>query len=152
MSILKIRKHPDNILRTVCQPVAKIKAAEKKLLDDMLNTMRAFKGIGLAAPQVGVLYRLIIVDTGKQIIKLADPEISKTDGASRMTEGCLSVPEAGVEIIRPVKITVSGIDEEGNEVVIDAEGLTARIFQHEIDHLNGKLIIDYKGFLGDNKI
>ena len=147
MKILKIRKYPDNILRKVCQPVGKIRAAEKKLFDDMLNTMHAFKGIGLAAPQVGTLYRLIIADTQKGIIKLANPEICASKGAGRMTEGCLSVPDAAVEIIRAFEIMVSGINEKGDQVTIEAKGLTARVLQHEIDHLDGKLIIDYEGFL-----
>lgn len=103
-------------------------------------------GIGLAAPQVGILERIIVVEFDGIIIKLANPEILSLKGADVMKEGCLSFPDLEVEIKRPVEAIVKGLDENGTLVKLETKGIFARAIQHEIDHLNGKLIIDYLQF------
>lgn len=143
MKILAIKKYPHAILREKCRPVEEIKVAEEKLFENMLLTMHNFKGIGLAAPQVNIPYQLIVADTGERIVRLANPEIIKVKGAERMAEGCLSIPEVNVEITRPFEVVVKGLSEKGKPTEIKAKGLLARVLLHEIDHLKGKLIIDY---------
>jgi len=144
---LVIKKYPDKVLRKQCQPIEKITEKEIKLFADMLFTMRHFSGIGLAAPQIGVLERLIVADIGEGAVKLVNPEIIKTNGADKMIEGCLSVPDIGVDIERPYEAIVKGLNENGQTVEIKAKGLLARVLQHEIDHLEGKLILDYMSVL-----
>jgi len=143
MQLLGVKKYPDKNLRTKCAPVGKIGGAEKEILENMYLTMRHFCGIGLAAPQVGIPRRLIVAEADNIIIKLADPEISGAGGSGNMTEGCLSVPGVAVNVKRAAGITVTGLNEEGQCVKINASGLLARVLQHEIDHLNGRLIVDY---------
>jgi peptide deformylase len=109
----------------------------------MLFTMDYFCGIGLAAPQIGISKKLIVAEVEDQIVKLANPEIVVAKGHDNMAEGCLSVPDTRVEIERYTEITVKGLDEKGEAIEMEAIGLLARVLQHEIDHLNGKLIIDY---------
>ncbi|MBA7581080.1 Peptide deformylase [subsurface metagenome] len=111
----------------------------------MVVTMRKTKGVGLAAPQIGILRRLIVVDIGEGVLKLANPEIVESTGRDLMEEGCLSVPGESIEIARATKIVVKGLNAKGEAVIFNAEGLLARVIQHEIDHLNGKLIIDHEG-------
>jgi len=118
---------------------------EVELFENMVFTMRAFNGIGLAAPQIGMSRQLIVVDTGESIIKLANPQIIQAKGNDKMVEGCLSIPGADVEVKRRYKITLKGLNEKGKTIEIKAKGLSARVLQHEIDHLKGKLIIDYSG-------
>ena len=118
---------------------------EVELFENMVFTMRAFNGIGLAAPQIGIPRQLIVVDTGEGLIKLANPQIIQVKGSDKMVEGCLSIPGADVEVKRRYKITVKGLNEKEKAVEIKAKGLLARVLQHEIDHLKGKLIIDYSG-------
>ncbi|MEA3328494.1 MAG: peptide deformylase [Candidatus Omnitrophota bacterium] len=152
MGILEIRKYPDSVLRKKCESVKEITYREKALFRDMLFTMHTFKGIGLAAPQIGIARRLMVAEIGEAVIKLADPEIVKVKGSNKMVEGCLSLPALSVEIKRPFEIEARGLNEEGRAVEVKAKGLMARVIQHEIDHLNGKLIIDYAGLLQRMKL
>ena len=108
--------------------------------------MRYFVGIGLAAPQIGILEKLIVAEVDGEIIKLANPEILKVKGLDNMKEGCLSVPNLGVDIKRPYEAIVKGLNEDGQTVELKTKGLLARVLQHEIDHLYGKLIVDYLPF------
>lgn len=147
MEILEIRKYPDTILRQKCEPVEAVTPKEKQLFENMLLTMRTFGGIGLAAPQIGEPCRLIVADVEGKIIKLANPEVIRVDGKEKMVEGCLSIPDVSVEVERPYSAIVKGLNEKGETVEIKANGLLARVLQHEIDHLNGKLIIDYLNLL-----
>jgi peptide deformylase len=143
MALFDIRKYPDAVLRKKCAQIKKITAEEERLFDEMLLTMRHFSGIGLAAPQIGISKKLIVADIGDGAIKLANPVILKSKGSDSMTEGCLSVPDRTVDIERPYEIIASGLNEKGETVEVHAKGLIARVLQHEIDHLKGKLIIDY---------
>jgi len=113
----------------------------------MLVTMYQFAGIGLAAPQIGILKNLVVADIGEGPVRLANPVILEAKGKEKIEEGCLSIPGISVIINRPRKIIVSGLNEEGKTIEFKAQGLLARVLQHEIDHLNGKLIIDYLSLL-----
>jgi peptide deformylase len=143
--ILEIKKYPHPILRKKCELVEAVSMQEIELFEKMVFTMRAFNGIGLAAPQIGRSRQLIVADTGEGTIKLANPQIIEVKGNDKMVEGCLSIPGADVEVKRRYKVTVKGLNEKGKIVEIKAKGLLARVLQHEIDHLKGKLIIDYSG-------
>ncbi len=144
MQALKIYTLPDPILRTDCLCVDEVTPKEVDLFNSMIYTMDVSEGIGLAAPQVGVAKRIIILKGEKgEIIKLINPEIVNSAGSGTMVEGCLSIPNRSVELVRPYKVTVIGRNEKNKEVQIKAKGLLARVLQHEIDHLSGKLIIDY---------
>lgn len=143
MEILEIKKYPDAVLRKKCEAVEAVTAQEKRLFEDMLFTMHTFKGVGLAAPQIGLAKQLIVADVGGVMVKLANPEIIRSSGSDRMVEGCLSIPERTVEIKRFYEVMVAGLNEKGERVEIEAKGLLARVLQHEIDHLRGRLIIDY---------
>jgi peptide deformylase len=148
MQTLKISKYPEDILRNKAEPIEEVTEAEKGLFAEMLLTMKQASGIGLAAPQVGINKRLFVVDLGEgHVIKLANPRILKVNGSDQMEEGCLSVPGAVVKVKRPTEIVVRGLNENGKMVEIKATGLLARVILHEIDHLNGKLIIDYMNLL-----
>jgi len=147
MELLVIKKYPDKILREQCQPIEKITEKEIKLFGDMLFTMKHFCGIGLAAPQIGILKKLIVAEVEEKTIKLANSEIIDIRGSDNMTEGCLSVPDVTVDIERPNRVVVRGLNEKGDIVEIKANGLLARVLQHEIDHLKGKLIINYMNAL-----
>jgi peptide deformylase len=146
MAILEIRKYPDKILRKRCREVEAVTDETRRLLDDMAQAMYLANGVGLAAPQVGVDARLIVVDIGKGLFKVINPKIIKKRGTSVIEEGCLSIPNTYVKVKRPANITVSGLDISGRPQTIKAEGLMAHAFGQEIDHLNGKLIIDYLPF------
>lgn len=147
MNLLEIKKYPQKLLRQNCDPVNKVTKQEARLLRQMLITMNYFKGIGLAAPQIGIPLRLIVADIGNGPIRLANPQTLKVSGREIKHEGCLSIPEAAVKIERPHKVTVKGINHKGKIIEIEADGLLARVLQHEIDHLSGRLIIDYMPFL-----
>ena len=142
MDLLIVRKYPDKILKERCISVEDITAKEKELFEKMLFTMRYLCGIGLAAPQIGIPKRLIVADVEGETIKLADPELIETKGSESMEEGCLSVPDTIVKIKRPYEAVIKGLNEKGDKVEIKTEGLLARVLQHEIDHLEGKTIID----------
>ena len=144
--------HPDPRLKKVCAPVADISDELRKLADDMLETMYDAPGIGLAAPQVGVLDRLIVLDCVKEEGErpkptvMFNPEIvSASEETNTYEEGCLSIPEQFAEVTRPKEVEVSWIDRDGNLQKQGFDGLWATCVQHEIDHLNGKLFIDYLG-------
>ena len=147
MEPLEIKKYPDNILRKKAFEVKEITWQEVRLFEEMLFTMRHFAGIGLAAPQIGISRNLIVADIGKGAIMLANPKIVKAKGAGKMEEGCLSIPGIGVVIDRAEEIIVIGLNEKSKIIELKAQGLLARVLQHEIDHLGGKLIIDYLNLL-----
>ena len=142
MAILNIVTSEDEVLRKKCRPVEKITPRTLTLLDDMLDTMRAANGVGLAAPQVGILRRIVIVDIGEGLIEMINPEIVATEGEQEGEEGCLSVPDEVGIVKRPNIVTVMATDRNGEPFTIRGEGLLARAFCHEIDHLDGILYID----------
>ena len=142
MAILNIVTSEDEVLRKKCRPVEKITPRTLTLLDDMLDTMRAANGVGLAASQVGVLRRIVIVDIGEGLIEMINPEIVATEGEQEGEEGCLSVPDEVGIVKRPNIVTVKATDRNGEPFTIRGEGLLARAFCHEIDHLDGILYID----------
>ena len=146
MAKLKILEFPDPRLRTRAAPVAQVDDAMRVLIDDMFETMYAAPGIGLAATQVDVHKRLLITDVSvekNQPHVLINPEILEKDGVTFTDEGCLSVPGYYEEVKRAEHIKVRFLDRDGNEQVMDAEGLLAVCIQHEMDHLDGKLFVDY---------
>lgn len=150
MTLRNILIHPDPRLKKVAAPVPDLSDELRKLSDDMLQTMYAAPGIGLAAPQVGVLTRAIVLDCEKEEgatpkpIQMFNPEvIARSDETSVYEEGCLSIPEQYAEVTRPAEVTVRWIDRDGNEQQRDFSDLWATCVQHEIDHLDGKLFIDY---------
>ncbi|RFZ88701.1 peptide deformylase [Shinella sp. WSJ-2] len=140
---------PDPILRQVSSPIATIDSEVKKLADDMLETMYDAPGIGLAAIQIGVARRMLVLDVSKdgedkQPLVFINPEIvASTDARSVYEEGCLSIPDYYAEVERPAGITVKHLDRDGKEQLTEADGLLATCLQHEIDHLNGVLFIDH---------
>ena len=152
MEPLEIKKYPDSILRRKAFEVKEITEREIRLFEEMLFTMRHFAGIGLAAPQIGISRNLIVADIGNGAVMLANPRILQRKGSGKMEEGCLSIPGIGVVIDRPEEVIVSGFNEKGKIIELKAQGLLARVFQHEIDHLGGKLIIDYLNLLEKFKL
>jgi peptide deformylase len=147
MAILEIRKYPDEVLKKKSEPVTDINGQLQKLIDNMLETMYKSNGIGLAAPQVGVAKRLIVIDTSireenQSLIVLINPEIVSSNGEILSEEGCLSLPGFITRLKRKEKVFVKGLDRKGNSIEIEAEGLLGRALQHEIDHLEGILLID----------
>ncbi|MDO5027140.1 MAG: peptide deformylase [Tissierellia bacterium] len=142
MALRVIRTDEDPLLRKVSRPVKDINDRMKTLLDDMVETMRDAEGIGLAAPQVGILRRCIVVDVGQGTYKMINPEIIEESGSDIDIEGCLSVPNFNGTVERPEHIKVRYLDEEGKENTIEADGLFARCICHEVDHLNGILFTD----------
>lgn len=145
MALLNIIKKGDETLRKVCRPVTAITPRIITLLDDMKETLLDAEGVGLAAPQVGILRRIaLVIDTnaGDRIYELINPEIIEREGEQEEMEGCLSVPGEWGITHRPMKVTVKAMDRDGNEFTVTGEGLTARCFCHEIDHLDGKLFTD----------
>ncbi len=150
MSLRSIVIHPDPRLKKLCDPVPDLSDELRRLADDMLETMYDAPGIGLAAPQVGVLQRLIVADAVKdpdaapQPVVMFNPEVVlSSDETSVYEEGCLSIPDQFAEVTRPAEVRVSWIDIDGNPQEGEFQGLWATVLQHEIDHLNGKLFIDY---------
>ncbi|MFA5157079.1 MAG: peptide deformylase [Candidatus Omnitrophota bacterium] len=144
---LKIRTLGDKVLKNGVQQVEKVTDNHRRLLSEMARLMYAVSGIGLAAPQVGITESLIVVDAGSGLYKLVNPRIVETRGQQVSEEGCLSVPEVGVRVKRAQSVVVEGLDENGKPVTIEAEGLLACVFQHEIDHLNGTLIVDHASLI-----
>ncbi|HWP96210.1 MAG TPA: peptide deformylase [Syntrophomonadaceae bacterium] len=142
MAIYQVVTVPDEVLRGKSLPVAKINAGVIRVLDNMVDTLYAFDGVGLAAPQIGISRRIIVVDPGDNLIQMINPEIIFREGEKMGSEGCLSVPKVSGLVPRSEKITVRGLNREGQEVVIEASDMLARVFQHEIDHLDGILFID----------
>lgn len=142
MALRNIRKLGDDILRKKCRTVEKIDEKIITLLDDMADTLYEAEGVGLAAPQVGVLKRIALVDVGDGLIELINPEIIHTEGLQIADEGCLSVPGKYGKVERPKVVTVRATDRNGNEFEITGEDLLARAFCHEIDHLDGVVFVD----------
>lgn len=144
MAIRIIVKEPDEVLHKTAKEVKEVTPNVKKLLNDMADTMYDAEGVGLAAPQVGILKRLIVVDVGDEhgLIKMVNPEIVAKDGEQFGPEGCLSIPGLNGDVRRAEQVTVKGLDENGKVVTITGTGLLARCFQHEIDHLDGVLFTD----------
>lgn len=142
MAILPIRKEGDPVLRQKAAPVPKVTKRIAKLLQDMEETMYAAEGVGLAAPQVGVSERIIVVDVGEGPIHLVNPILISAEGSVIDVEGCLSIPGVSGYVDRAEKVVVEGLDMKGRKRRIEAEGYLARAFQHEIDHLDGILFTD----------
>lgn len=143
MAKLKIVKYGDETLRKVCRPVDKITPRIITLLDDMLETMRAADGVGLAAPQVGVLRRIVVIEVEEgEVYELINPRIVAFAGEQQEQEGCLSVPGRWGITKRPMHVTVRALNRHGQEIQVSGSGLLARAFCHELDHLDGKLFID----------
>lgn len=144
MSILDIRVLGDPILREETKPIEEITDGIRALVKNMFDTMYAAKGIGLAAPQVGRLERVAVVDVDESPMVLINPEVVRTEGKTKKAEeGCLSIPDVYGDVERPMKVVVRALDIDGKEFEFEAEDLLARCVQHEIDHLHGKLFIDY---------
>ena len=144
MAIRTIREEGDEILRKKSREVEKIDEKIIELIDDMFETMHKYNGVGLSAVQVGILKRIIVIDTGEEGEKFAliNPEIIKTKGEQTVEEGCLSFPNKFGKTIRPCEVTAIGLNEKGEKVKIKAKELLAQAICHEIDHLNGELFID----------
>jgi peptide deformylase len=143
MAVLKVRLLGDPCLRAKSKPVNAVGVVERMLIAAMFETMESHKGIGLAAPQVGINQQIFVVDTGKEAFAAINPKIVKAVGGDFMEEGCLSIPDLHVNVKRAKTIWVEFTDEHNRLVSAEISGLTAKVFQHESDHLNGKLIIDY---------
>ena len=142
MAPYSIRVVGDPVLRQRAAEVTDIDGRLVKLADDMIVTMYEAPGVGLAAPQVGVEKRLFVYDVGEGAKTLVNPEIVESDGEWAFEEGCLSVPGLSWEIVRPKQVHLRGVDLDGNEVSIEADELLARCFQHELDHLDGILVLE----------
>lgn len=142
MAVYKVVTIPDEILRQKAKPVAKINAGVLRLLDNMKDTMYAYDGVGLAAPQIGVSKRVVVIDDGDNYYELINPEIIKGEGEQTGTEGCLSVPGVVGVVNRAKKVKVKAINRNGDEINIEAKDLLARALQHEIDHLDGLVFTD----------
>ena len=143
MALMEVLHFPHPVLRKKCDKVEAVDEEIKKIAADMAETMYAEKGIGLAAPQVGITKRIIVVDVDDALITLVNPEIKVSGEKEKMEEGCLCLPKVSVEVERLTRVHMEGMGIEGEKISIDAEDLLARAFQHEVDHLNGMLIIDH---------
>jgi peptide deformylase len=155
MALLQILHYPDERLHTVAKPVATVDGTIRKLVDDMAETMYAAPGIGLAATQVDVHRRVIVIDiseTHDQLLVLINPEIIRAEGQAEREEGCLSVPGIYDKVSRFERITVRALDRNGQPYTLDAEGLLAVCIQHEMDHLQGKVFVEYLSRLKQNRI
>jgi len=142
VAIYKVISDEDELLRRKAKPVASVTPNILKLLDNMKDTMYYYQGVGLAAPQIGVSKRVIVVDIGEGPIEIVNPVIIESQGLEEDTEGCLSIPGVAGDVPRHMVVTVTGLDRQGKEVRQQAEGFLARVFQHEIDHLEGILFTD----------
>lgn len=144
MAIRKIRENGDEILRKKSREVEKIDEKIIELLEDMLETMHKYNGVGLAAPQVGILKRVVVIDLydGNEPLKLINPRIVKTKGKQEVEEGCLSFPNQYAKMIRPEEVVAEALNEKGEKIKIKAKDLLAQAICHEIDHLDGILFVD----------
>lgn len=143
MAIRMIRLEGDPVLREKAKPVKEITPNIVKLLDDMAETMYDAEGVGLAAPQVGISKRIIVMDCGDGLIEMVNPEIVSMDGEQIGAEGCLSIPGITAEVKRANHVIAKGLDRHGKEITVEGTELLARCIQHEIDHLDGRLFTDY---------
>ncbi len=144
MAIRNIREEGDEILRKNCRTVEVVDEKIKQLVEDMLETMYKYNGVGLAAPQVGVLKKIVVIDIddGNGPLVFINPEIIKEKGKQEVEEGCLSFPNKFAKIIRPAEVTVKALDKNGKEFKLKAKELLAQAISHEVDHLNGILFVD----------
>lgn len=142
MALRTIRVEGDPVLTKISRPVDKMTPRIQDLITDMLDTMYDAMGVGLAAPQVGILKRIVVIDVGEGPIVLINPEILETSGEQTGDEGCLSVPGMAGQVTRPNYVKVKAMDEDMNEVIYEGTELLARAFCHEIDHLDGKMYTD----------
>ena len=140
--MLEIRQYGDPVLKTPTKEVVEIDGRVAKLVEGMIETMHEAPGVGLAANQVGVQKRLFVYDIGEGATAIINPRITEASGEWTFEEGCLSVPGLSWSIVRPKQVHLVGLDLDGNEVSIDADEYEARVFQHEIDHLDGTLLIE----------
>ena len=147
MSLLDIHVLGSPVLRKETQPVTTFDESLRMLIDDMFETMYAAKGIGLAAPQVGRLERVAVLDVEDQPLVIVNPEIVETEGTVKGEEGCLSIPEIYADVERSSRVVVNALDRDGKPLTIEGRELLSRCLQHEIDHLHGKLFIDYLSVL-----
>jgi peptide deformylase len=157
MAVLPIRKYGDPVLRDPAERVTDINDELQRLIDDMVDTMYAAPGVGLAANQVGVSKRLMVIDLSvgedpSQLLVFINPDITETEGEITEEEGCLSIPDFVEVVTRPERLTVKFLDRKGEEQEMRAEGLMARAICHEIDHLDGTLFIDYLRGLKKDRI
>ena len=142
MATLEIRRAGDPVLKKQCQAVEKVSGKIKKLLDDMAETMNAADGVGLAAPQVGVELRIVVIDVGEGLIELINPVLLEKEGCQKGLEGCLSVPGVFGQVERYEKVVVEGLNRSGRKIRVTGSGLLARALQHEMDHLDGVLFVE----------
>lgn len=142
MAIREVREMGDEILLKKCKPVTKMTPRTKVLIQDMFDTMYEYMGVGLAAPQVGVLKRIVTIDVGEGPIVLVNPEIVETSGEQCGEEGCLSLPGKWGVVTRPDYVKIKAQNEDMEEIELEGEGLLARAFCHEIDHLDGNLYVE----------
>ena len=142
MAVMKILRLGDETLRKISHPVTKIDRRTVSLLRDMAETMYAADGCGLAAPQVGILRRMVVIDVGDGLIELINPVIVESSGEEVGVEGCLSVPGRRGTVKRPTKVVVQALDKKGREIELTAEGFLARAVCHELDHLDGIVYVD----------
>ena len=154
MALRKMRiMGEDDCLREVCREVKEVTPKIVQLIDDMLDTMYEQNGVGLAAPQVGMLKRIVVIDVGEGPIVMINPVILETSGSQTGSEGCLSVPGKNGTVTRPMYVKAQFQDEEMNTYIIEGEELLARAICHEVDHLDGKLYVDLvEGKLRDNEL
>jgi peptide deformylase len=146
MAKLEVLRFPDERLRTVAKPVTEVNDEVRQIVKDMLETMYDENGIGLAATQVNIHQRIVVIDVSEERnepLVLINPEITNKSGSTTSEEGCLSVPHSWAKVDRAEEITVKALNEQGEEYSFDADGLLAICTQHELDHLMGKLFIDY---------
>jgi peptide deformylase len=145
LALLNLRILPDPVLRQKARRVSKIDDSLQKLIDDMIETMRAASGVGLAANQVGILQRVVVIEIPEEegVWVLINPEIIRREGERVVEEGCLSIPGYRGELTRSLKVRVRALDRDGKTVRIKAEGLLAQALEHETDHINGTLYIDH---------
>ena len=142
MATRRILREGDETLRKISRPVKEVDKRTKQLLDDMAETMYAAEGVGLAAPQVGVLRRVVVIDVGEGLLELINPEIIETEGSMVNPEGCLSIPGRRCTVERPQKVKVRYMNRKSKLCEIEGEGLLAMALCHELDHLDGILYID----------
>jgi|SRR6056297_249258 len=142
MAVMPIRKIGDPVLRSRSKEIQKVNEATKELINNMVESMEAAEGIGLAAPQIGILQRVIVVEIDGELMATINPVANKKRGKSLAEEGCLSVPGKTGLVERAEEVKISGLNKDGEEVEYDLEGIKARAFLHEIDHLDGILFVD----------